>query len=144
MSLPGEVLQGILARGALVLLRVYLGVVFLLAALPKLQKDFTPVLTGFVEQVVLPNAPVFAVLVTWAELLVGVTLILGLATRFSAAVALVLALNYMLAKGAWFWTSSSNDAAFVAISLALLIGAAGRTLGLDTLLARRWPRSPFW
>lgn len=160
MSLPGEVLQGILARGALVLLRVYLGVVFLLAALPKLQKDFTPVLTGFVEQVglerghlfyrqfleqvVLPNATVFAMLITWAELLVGVTLILGLATRFSAAVALVLALNYMLAKGAWFWTSSSNDAAFVAISLALLIGAAGRTLGLDTWLARRWPRSPLW
>lgn len=160
MSLPGEVLQGILARGALVLLRVYMGVIFLVAALPKLQKDFTPGLTGFVEQVgmqrghpfyqqfleqvVLPNAPVFAVLVTWSELLVGLTLILGLATRFSAAVALVLALNYMFAKGAWFWTPSSNDAAFVAIALALLIGAAGRTLGLDAFLARRWPRSPFW
>jgi thiosulfate dehydrogenase (quinone) large subunit len=160
MSLPGEVLQGILARGALVLLRVYLGVVFLVAGLPKLQQDFTPSLTGFVqrvglqkapqfyqqflEQVVLPNAPVFAALVTWAEFLVGVTLILGLVTRFSAAVALVLALNYMLAKGAWFWTPSSNDAAVVAIALALLIGAAGRTLGLDAFLARRWPRSALW
>ena len=160
MSLPGQVLQGILARGALVLLRVYLGAVFLVAALPKLQQDFTPGLTGFVqqvalqkahqfyrpflEQVVLPNAPVFAALVTWAELLVGVTLVLGLLTRFSAAVALVLTLNYMFAKGAWFWTPSSNDAAFVAIALALLIGAAGRTLGLDAFLARRKPRSPLW
>jgi thiosulfate dehydrogenase [quinone] large subunit len=160
MTLPGQVLQGILARGALVLLRVYLGAVFLVAALPKLQADFTPSLTGFVQQValqkahqfylpflervVLPNAPVFAALVTWAELLVGVTLILGLLTRFSAAVTLVLTLNYMFAKGAWFWTPSSNDAAFVAIALALLIGAAGRTLGLDTFLARRWPRSPLW
>jgi len=160
MSLPGEVLQGILARGALVLLRVYLGVVFLVAAVPKLRQDFTPGLTGFVqqvalqrahqfyqqflEQVVLPNAPVFAALVTWGELFVGVTLILGLLTRFSAAVALVLALNYMFAKGAWFWTPSSNDAAFVAIALALLIGAAGRTLGVDAFLARRWPRSPLW
>lgn len=160
MSLPGEVLQGILARGALVLLRIYLGVVFLVAALPKLQQDFTPGLTGFVrqaalqrahpfyrqflEQVVLPNAAGFAVLVTGGELLVGLTLILGLLTRVSAAGALVLALNYMFAKGAWFWTPSSNDAAFVAIALALLIGAAGRTLGLDAFLARRWPRSPFW
>ena len=160
MSLPGQVLQGILARGALVLLRVYLGVVFLVSAVPKLQQDFTPGLTGlvqqvalqkahqfyrpFLEQVVLPNAPVFAALVTWAELFVGVTLILGLLTRLSAAVALVLALNYLFAKGAWFWTPSSNDAAFVAIALALLIGAAGRTLGVDALLARRWPRSPFW
>lgn len=160
MSLPGEVLQGILARGALVLLRVYLGVIFLVASLPKVQEDFTPGLTGFVEhvgltrghpfyqqfleQVVLTNAPVFAALVTWSELFVGVTLALGLVTRFSAAAALVLALNYMFAKGAWLWTPSSNDAAFAAIALALLIGAAGRTLGLDAFLARRWPRSPLW
>jgi len=160
MSLPGEVLQGILARGALALLRVYLGVVFLIAALPKLGRDFTPGLTGFVEQVgltrghpfyqqfleqvVLPNAAFFALLVTGAELFVAVTLILGLMTRLSSSVALILALNYMFAKGAWFWTPSSNDAAFAAIALALLIGAAGRTLGLDSFLARRWPRSPLW
>ncbi|MEA2725035.1 MAG: thiosulfate dehydrogenase (quinone) large subunit [Gemmatimonadales bacterium] len=160
MSLPGEVLQGILARGALALLRVYLGVVFLIAALPKLQQDFTPGLVAFVqqvglqrghpfyqqflEQVVLPNPGFFAALVTGSELFVGVTLLLGLMTRFSSSVALVLAVNYMFAKGAWFWTPSSNDGAFAAIALALLIGAAGRTLGLDAFLARRWPRSPLW
>ncbi len=160
MSLPGEIIQGILARGALVILRLYVGVVFLVAALPKVQRDFAPGLLGFLEQValqrghpfyqrfvqdiVLPNVPVFSELVRWGELLVGATLIVGLLTRFSAAVVLVLALNYMFAKGAWFWTPTSNDAALVAISLALLIGAAGRTLGLDALLARRWPRSPLW
>lgn len=160
VRLPGSILQGILARGALVLLRIYLGVIFLLAALPKLRGDFTPNLVGFlrnvalekghffyqefVQQVVLPNASLFAALVTWGELLVGVSLILGLLTRLSSAVAFLLALNYMFAKGAWFWTPSSNDAAVVAISLALLIGAAGRTFGMDTLLAKRWPRSPLW
>ena len=51
MSLPGQVLQGILARGALVLLRVYLGTIFLVAVLPKLQQDFTPHLTGYIQQV---------------------------------------------------------------------------------------------
>jgi uncharacterized membrane protein YphA (DoxX/SURF4 family) len=160
MRLPGEILQGILARAALVLLRVYLGVVFLIAAVPKLQADFTPGLAAFLEQraleqshpfyrhflqeVVLPNTQLFAVLVTWGEFLVGVLLLLGLMTRLSATIALLLTLNYMLAKGAWPWTPSSNDAAFAAISLALVIGAAGRTLGLDSMLARRWPRSPFW
>jgi thiosulfate dehydrogenase (quinone) large subunit len=160
MRLPGEILQGILARAALVLLRVYLGVVFLIAALPKLQADFTPGLLafleqraleqshpfyrGFLEEVVLPNTQLFAALVTWGEFLVGVFLILGLLTRLSATVALLLTLNYMFAKGAWPWTPSSNDAAFAAISLALVIGAAGRTLGLDAMLAKRWPRSPFW
>ena len=47
MSLPGEIIQGILARGALVILRLYLGVVFLVAALPKIQQDFTPKLIAF-------------------------------------------------------------------------------------------------
>ena len=160
MSLPGVILQGIMARAALVLLRVYLGVVFLVAAVPKVSRDITPSLAGFLEkvaltkghpfyqdfvrEVVLPNAPFFAWLVTWGELAVGVLLILGLLTRLSAAVALLLVVNYMLAKGAWLWTPSSNDAAFAVIALALLIGAAGRTLGLDAFLARRWPRSPWW
>jgi thiosulfate dehydrogenase [quinone] large subunit len=160
MRLPGEILQGILARAALALLRVYLGVVFVIAAIPKLGRDFTPGLTAFLEQraleqshlfyrgflqeVVLPNARLFAALVTWGELLVGVFLILGLMTRLTAPVALLLTLNYMFAKGAWPWTPSSNDAAFAAISLALVVGAAGRTFGLDSVLAQRWPRSPFW
>jgi thiosulfate dehydrogenase (quinone) large subunit len=160
MRLPASIAQGILARAALVLLRIYLGVVFLVAAVPKLRSDFTPGLTDFLENValakghpfyqefvrsvVLPNAELFAGMVRVGELAIGITLILGLATRLSAAVAMVLTVNYMFAKGAWLWTPSSNDAAYTAISLALLIGAAGRTLGLDTLLARRWPRSPFW
>jgi uncharacterized membrane protein YphA (DoxX/SURF4 family) len=160
MRLPGSILQGIVARAALVLLRIYLGVIFLLAVWPKLQEDFTPHLIGFLEKValarghpfyqefvqrvVLPNASLFATLVTWGELLVGLTLVLGLLTRLSAAVALLLLVNYMFAKGAWFWEPSSNDAALAAISVALLIGAAGRTFGLDALLAKRWPQSPFW
>ena len=50
MRLPGEILQGILARAALVLLRVYLGVVFLISAVPKLRGDFTTGLMAFLEK----------------------------------------------------------------------------------------------
>jgi uncharacterized membrane protein YphA (DoxX/SURF4 family) len=160
MRLPGEIIQGILARGALVLLRVYLGVVILLSAIPKLQRDpgsdfqaflqYRALETGhafyrpFVESVLLPNAAVVASSIGWIEALAGITLIAGLLTRFSAGLVIILALNYMFAKGAWFWTPWSSDAAYVVIALAVLIGAAGRTLGIDSLLARRWPRSPLW
>lgn len=41
-------------------------------------------------------------------------------------------------------TPSSSYAARAVISLALLVGAAGRTLGLEGFLAKRWLRSPFW
>ncbi len=47
MNLPAQILQGVLARGALVLLRIQLGVVFLVAGIPKIRGDFTPRLTGF-------------------------------------------------------------------------------------------------
>jgi thiosulfate dehydrogenase [quinone] large subunit len=141
-------------------LRIYLGVLFLLADWPKLWGDFAATLPGFlhqvaltkghgfyrnfVQQVVLPNVGLFARLITWGEFLVGVTLVFGFATRLSAAAALVLLVNYMLAKGAWFWYPSSNDAALAAVAVALIIGAAGRTFGLDAILARRWSRSPLW
>jgi len=160
MNEPGHILQGILARASLVILRVYLGIIFLVAARPKLGGDFAPRVTGFLENValeqgypfyqtflrgtVLPNVEAFAPLIAGGELLVGIALVLGLATRFAAAGALFLLLNYLLAKGALPWQPSSNDGAFAMISVALLVGAAGRTLGLDVLLAERWPRSPLW
>jgi thiosulfate dehydrogenase [quinone] large subunit len=129
VRLPGSILQGILARAALVLLRIYLGIIFLLAAWPSLR---------------LPNASLVASLVTWGELLVGLTLVLGLLTRLSATVALLLMVNCMLAKGTSSWRPCSNDGALAVIAGALLIGAAGRTFGFDSLLAKRWPRSPLW
>jgi uncharacterized membrane protein YphA (DoxX/SURF4 family) len=132
VRLPGSILQGILARAALVLLRIYLGVIFLLAASPQL--------TGASA----PNGLLGSPLIPWGELLVGLTLVLGLFTRLSAAVALLLVVNRTYVTGAWFRDPSSNDTAFAVIAVALLIGAAGRTFGLDALLARRWPRAPLW
>jgi uncharacterized membrane protein YphA (DoxX/SURF4 family) len=143
VRLPGSILQGILARAALVLLRIYLGVIFLLASWAKLTGGLPPRFSGFLEQVALDRGPQVAALVTWSELLVGVTLVLGLMTRLSATLALLLLAHYLLARAAGC-QCASNDGALAAIAVALLVGAAGRTLGLDALLAKRWPRSPFW
>ncbi len=160
MTLPGEVFQGVLARGALVLLRLYLGSVLLLAGLSQVGTDFTPTLLGFLQNVALangypfyqaftravliPNAAAFAGLVVWGQIVIGAALVLGVATRLAAAAALLMMVNCMLANGALPWTPTSFGAAYGMISLALLIGAAGRTLGVDEFFARRWPRSPLW
>ena len=132
MRLPGSILQGILARTALVLLRIYLGAIFLLAAWPKVTGGSPP-------DTWLPSG-----LIPWGELLVGVFLVLGLFTRLAAAMVLLLLANRIYAAGAWLWDPASNDAAFAVIAAALLIGAAGRTFGVDALLAKRWPKSPLW
>jgi thiosulfate dehydrogenase (quinone) large subunit len=157
LRLPGSILQGILARAALAFLRIYLGLLFLYASIPNLRRGFAANLSGFLNDValtrsaefyreflqvvVVPNVSLFATLIPWGELLVGVTLLLGLATRLSAAGALLLLVNCMLAKGA---LGTSNDAALAAMAVAIILGAAGRTFGIDAVLARRWPRSPLW
>ena len=79
------------------LLRVYTGVFFVYYGIRKIRGgDFSGGLEGFVngrlegsygfmrpflESVVLPNKAVFAFLVSWGELAIGLALIVGLATR---------------------------------------------------------------
>jgi uncharacterized membrane protein YphA (DoxX/SURF4 family) len=146
----------------LVVLRVYLGIVFLVAVWPKLTAagGFGPRLETFVERaalpnahafyrpflegVVLPNASLFAVLVAVGELLVGLSLVTGTLTRVGGFGAAFLTLNYLFAKGNWFWVPSSNDAAMFIIALVVAIGAAGRAFGVDYWLRTRWPGVSLW
>ena len=51
----------------------------------------------FLKDTVLPHATLFATLQTYGEVVVGVGLVLGLLTGLTAAIGLVLALNYGLA-----------------------------------------------
>ena len=121
--------QGILARAALAFLRIYLGLAIVIRAWDEIRRGVAPLLTGSVS---------------WVWVLVGVALMVGCFTRFTAAVVLVLSINNLIQAGRGAWSPAGSDAAFAAISIALLLGAAGRTAGLDALLARRWPRSPLW
>lgn len=146
-------------RAILAALRVYLGVIFLVAAVHKVGVDVSPGITGlltslraqtygfyraFLEAVVLPHASTFGLLVTYGELFAAVSLLAGAATRAGAVVAGFLLVNYALAKGARPWTPSSNDVAMLCIAIAVYVGRAGRAFGLDYYLARRWPRLPLW
>jgi len=149
------------ANHALVLLRLFLGGTFAIAVYPKLAAgaQYPEILRAFLERfalanahpfyaaflsgTVLPNVATFGVLVEIAETFVALALITGTATRLAAIVAMFLVTNYMFAKGLWWWYPSSNDAADFMIALALIIGSAGRTFGVDALLAARFPKIPW-
>jgi uncharacterized membrane protein YphA (DoxX/SURF4 family) len=92
---------------------------------------------AFVEGTVLPNAALFAHLTAWAETLAGLGLVLGLFTGVSASVALLLVINYGLAT--WHMSPASQGFHYTlaAVMLAILVGRAGRTWGLDAWLADR-------
>lgn len=76
------------------------------------------------------------------EITLGILLVFGLLTRPLAFVAfLYLGSLWMSEWGtAWIWELLVP----VMTSLALSVGRAGRTWGVDSLLARRWPSSPWW
>ena len=149
-------------RSALVVLRIYLGVIFAFAVWPKLRlgvafphqlagfltavglQNAHPFYQTFLTAVVIPHVTVFAFLVMLGECFVALAMLTGTVTRLAGVVAMFLVTNYMFAKGLWWWNPSSNDSAFFFISLAMIIGAAGRSCGVDVYLARRWPRSVLW
>jgi uncharacterized membrane protein YphA (DoxX/SURF4 family) len=130
MRLPGTILQGILARWALAFLRIGFGGVLILSAWPRLQESY--------------GADRMTAVVPWGELLVGIMLVLGLLTRLAAAGVLVLIVEPLIAGQHPSWNPSAAETSSGLVAVTLLLGAAGRTFGLDSLLARRWLRSPFW
>jgi thiosulfate dehydrogenase [quinone] large subunit len=151
-----------LARRLFSFLRIYLGVILLITVLGKLTRDtpFAAEMVGFlggvarrgafpwyiafVQQVVVPQANLFSYLVMAGELFAGISLLTGTVTRAGAVVAMFLFLNYMLAKGRIFWSPDSEDAAVFSIALVVFLSRAGRVWGVDSILAKRWPRSIFW
>jgi thiosulfate dehydrogenase [quinone] large subunit len=138
----------------IVLLRVYTGVFFLYYGFGKLRREnFADGLAGFVnsnlessfgffrpflENVVLPNAGVFAFLVAWGELLIGLALIFGLATRYAAISGAVLVSVFWFAKGEGFLQAQNHDAIWLIIFIVLAGVHGGRVMGVDARLAGRF------
>jgi len=148
-------------RALLLILRLHLGTILLLTDLGKLTRPhaFVAEMLGFVQpmlqrasapyaaflrDVVIPHASLFSHLVMTGELTAALSLLTGTLTRLGAGIAMFLFLNYMLAKGRIFWSPDSEDAAVFFSALVVLLGAAGRSFGVDRYLHRRWPRAWLW
>jgi uncharacterized membrane protein YphA (DoxX/SURF4 family) len=149
-------------RSLFAILRIYLGLILSITVLGKLTRDvpFSAEMLGFlrgvaarrasapyldfVQEVVIPHSTLFSYLVMTGEAVAAVLLLTGTMTRIGAAVAMLLFLNYMLAKGRMFWSADSQDAAVFFIGLVVFLGRAGRVWGVDAYLAKRWPKSPLW
>lgn len=76
------------------------------------------------------------------EISLGIVLVIGLLTRPAAFVAFLYLGSLWVSEWgtAWIWELLVP----VMASLALAVGRAGRTWGIDTWLARRRPSSPWW
>jgi len=88
------------------------------------------------------HAALAAPMQAMTELSLGILLVLGLLTRPAALVAFLFLGSLWISEWgtSWIWELLVS----VLASLALAVGRAGRAWGVDALLARRWPSSPWW
>jgi len=137
------------------LLRVYTGVFFAWHGFGKLSGgNFEDGMRGFLnskldssypfyrlflESVVLPNSGLFATIIAWGELLVGLALIVGLATHYAAVAGALLVANFWFAKGEGILAGSNHDAIWLVIFVVLATVPAGKIAGLDDGLSDRMP-----
>ena len=142
----------------LAILRIYAGAFWLVHGVPKFtqSQSFMPphgMIVGFLNtavantsgpyqqflnNIVVPNIGLFAELVRLGEVVTGALLFLGVFTRFGGFIGMLLALDYLTAKGgishASMWTGL--DAVAFALSAINVVLPTGRFLGVDALLYR--------
>jgi uncharacterized membrane protein YphA (DoxX/SURF4 family) len=107
-----------------------------------IQHDHAPAAWKAVMAAAASHAAMAAPLQAITEIALGILLVIGLLTRPVAFMAfLYLASLWVSEWGtSWIWELLVP----VLASLGLAVGRAGRTWGVDALLARRWPFSLWW
>ena len=107
-----------------------------------IEHDNAPAIWKSVMGLAASHASMAAPLQGLTEISVGVLLVLGLFTRPVAFVAFAFLGSLWVSElgTSWIWELLVP----VLGSLALSVGAAGRTWGIDSFLARRWPNGLWW
>jgi uncharacterized membrane protein YphA (DoxX/SURF4 family) len=128
-------------------LRIYIGLFFLYAVHFKLDPYFfssfhdkivyyaghDPLVfyADFLNNYVIPNSFLFALMVVIGELAAGLLLSVGFLTRTAAAIGIFLNLNYLLAM---YWISPASlgiNLTFIICEFVIMFSDAGKSLGLD-------------
>lgn len=107
-----------------------------------IQHDHAPAVWKSVMALAASHAAMAAPMQALTEISLGILLVIGLLTRPAAFVAFLFLGSLWVSEWgtAWIWELLVP----VMASLALSLGRAGRTWGVDALLARRSPASVWW
>jgi thiosulfate dehydrogenase (quinone) large subunit len=107
-----------------------------------IQKSHSPAAWKAVMGLAASHAAMAAPMQAATEISLGILLVIGLLTRPAAFVAFLYLGSLWVSEWgtAWIWELLVP----VLASLALAVGRAGRTWGVDAWLAQRRPSSPWW
>jgi len=144
----------------LAILRVTLGVLFIWVFFENLGKGLytaegyaglieyyigsghAPAVWKSIMSVMVKHASIAAPIQGATELTFGICLLLGIVTRPAALGAFVFLTSLWISEWgtAWIWELLVP----MVVALCLTLGAAGRRLAVDTVLAARFPQVPIW
>ena len=107
-----------------------------------IQKGHSPAAWKAVMALAASHAHMAAPMQAATEITLGILLLIGLLTRPAALVAFLFLGSLWVSElgTSWIWELLVP----VVASLGLAVGRAGRAWGVDALLARRRPASPWW
>jgi uncharacterized membrane protein YphA (DoxX/SURF4 family) len=107
-----------------------------------IKNSHSPAVWKAVMGLMASHAAMAAPLQAIAEISLGILLVVGLLTRPVALVAFLYLGSLWISElgTSWIWELLVP----VMASLGLVVGRAGRTWGVDAILARRNPASPWW
>jgi thiosulfate dehydrogenase [quinone] large subunit len=103
-----------------------------------------PFMTDFLTNTAAPNAPTVVTTIAILEVLVGVSLLLGILVPVSAFGGVVMNAIYYLAAGHTSPSTAGVNLMMIGAQLAVIVAAGGRILGLDAILHKKFPRVPLW
>ena len=107
-----------------------------------IKSSHSPVAWKWVMGLMASHAAIAAPMQAATEISLGILLVIGLLTRPAAFVAFLFLASLWVSEWgtSWVWELLVP----VVASLGLAVGRAGRAWGIDALLARRRPASPWW
>jgi uncharacterized membrane protein YphA (DoxX/SURF4 family) len=107
-----------------------------------IKASHSPAAWKWVMGLMASHAALVAPMQAATEISLGILLVIGLLTRPAAFVAFLFLASLWVSEWgtSWIWELLVP----VLASLGLAVGRAGRAWGLDALLARRRPSSPWW
>lgn len=107
-----------------------------------IEKSHSPAVWKWVMGLAASHASMAAPMQGFTEITLGILLVIGLFTRPAAFVAFLFLGSLWISEWgtSWVWELLVP----VLASLGLAIGSAGRSWGIDALLARRRPQSLWW
>ena len=103
-----------------------------------------PFISDFLANTAAANASTFVTIIAVTEVLVGLSLLLGVMTRVGAFAGIVMNVIFYLAAGHTSPSTAGINLVMIGAQLAMIIAPGGRVLGLDAILHRKFARIPLW